>query len=97
MEPTPTPRRKSGADTNFRQEAPEIHVSPQCTARRVRKNIPFETGLRLRMQAMLEERESLLEEVRQLRAAVQIYSAVAQRLQSDYRCAAPAAMPLRAA
>jgi len=71
-------------------------TTAKYAARRVRKSIPFEAGLRLQVQAMLEERENLLEEVRQLRAAVQIYSAVAQRLQHDYR-PVPAALPLRAA
>ena len=65
-------------------------VPVKCAARRVRKSIPFEHGLRLQIQAMLEEREGLLEEVRQLRAAVHIYSAVAEKLQGG-------SFPLRAA
>ncbi len=41
----------------------------------------FEEGLRLRIGALLEERDALDEEVRQLRAAVQIYTEVVRRLQ----------------
>jgi len=49
----------------------------------VRKNHrdTFKQGLRLRIGALLEERDALDEEVRQLRAAVQIYSEVVRRLE----------------
>jgi hypothetical protein len=47
---------------------------------------------------MLEERNTLLEEVRQLRAAVHIYCELADRLQGDARpVPAEAQFPLRAA
>ncbi|MEO8368801.1 MAG: hypothetical protein ABI806_06350 [Candidatus Solibacter sp.] len=47
-----------------------------------RKNrIAFEDILRLRIGALVEERDALDEEVRQLRAAVQIYSEVVRRLE----------------
>ena len=49
----------------------------------------FEDGLRLSIGALLRERDALDEEVRQLRAAVQIYSEVVRRLQvAGRRCAA---------
>ena len=43
----------------------------------------FEDGLRLRIGALLTERETLLEEIRQLRAAVHIYTEVVRRIQGD--------------
>jgi len=49
---------------------------------RPRKNrIAFEDMLRLRIGALIEERDALDEEVRQLRAAVQIYTEVVRRLE----------------
>jgi hypothetical protein len=43
----------------------------------------FESGLRLRIGALLKERDTLQEEVRQLRAAVKIYTAVVRRLRAQ--------------
>jgi hypothetical protein len=58
-------------------------AAPPATpnARSRRNRVSFEGGLRLRIGALIEERDSLQEEVRQLRAAVQIYTEVARRLQ----------------
>ena len=51
-------------------------------ATRPRKNrIAFEDLLRLRIGQLIEERDALDEEVRQLRAAVQIYTEVLRRLE----------------
>jgi hypothetical protein len=43
----------------------------------------FEGGLRLRVGALLQERDALHEEVRQLRAAVRLYTEVVRRLQGE--------------
>jgi hypothetical protein len=43
----------------------------------------FEDGLNLRIGALVQERDELEEEIRQLRAAVQIYSEIVRRLQVD--------------
>ena len=51
------------------------------TFRSPRNNVPTEGPLRLRFDAILQERDALHEEVRQLRAAVQIYTEVVRRLQ----------------
>jgi hypothetical protein len=52
------------------------------SASRPRTNrIAFEDVLRLRIGALIEERDALDEEVRQLRAAVQIYTEVVRRLE----------------
>jgi hypothetical protein len=56
-------------------------VATTPNARSRRNRVTFESGLRLRIGALLEERDALQEEVRQLRAAVQIYTEVARRLQ----------------
>ena len=48
-----------------------------------RRRASFEEGLRLHIGALLAEREALEEEVRQLRAAVHIYTEVARRLERD--------------
>ena len=42
--------------------------------------VPFESGMRLHIDALIQERDALEEEVRQLRAAVQIYTEIARRL-----------------
>jgi hypothetical protein len=47
-----------------------------------KRRVTFEEGLRLRIGALLTEREILQEEVRQLRAAVHIYSEVLRRLEA---------------
>lgn len=49
----------------------------------------FEDGLSLRIGTLVQERDELEEEIRQLRAAVQIYSEVVRRLQvnSEQRAA----------
>ena len=47
------------------------------------KRASFEEGLRIRIGALLSEREILLEEVRQLRAAVDVYSEVVRRLELE--------------
>jgi hypothetical protein len=63
-----------------------------ATAAKVRSSgnvVPFETGLHPRIGALLQERDALYEEVRQLRAAVQIYREVVQRLQSAARTSRP--------
>jgi hypothetical protein len=60
------------------------HTSAAAATNRPRaKRASFEEGLRLRIGALLTEREVLMEEVRQLRAAVEIYSEVARRLQAQ--------------
>ncbi len=41
----------------------------------------FEDGLNLRIGALVQERDELEEEIRQLRAAVQIYSEIVRRLE----------------
>lgn len=51
------------------------------TVRPRKDRIAFEDILRLRIGALIEERDALDEEVRQLRAAVQIYSEVVRRLE----------------
>lgn len=56
-----------------------LTTAPDTRSRRNR--VSFESGLHLRIDALLEERDALQEEVRQLRAAVQIYSEIARRLQ----------------
>jgi len=43
----------------------------------------LEDGLPLRIGTVREERDALYEEVRQLRAAVQLYTEVVRRLQID--------------
>lgn len=48
-----------------------------------RRRVSFEEGLRLRIGDLLAERETLEEEVRQLRAAVHIYTEVVRRLEGD--------------
>jgi len=48
-----------------------------------RKRASFESGMRLRIGALIQERDTLDEEVRQLRAAVQIYSEVVRRLEGN--------------
>jgi hypothetical protein len=44
----------------------------------------FEDGLGLRVRALVQERDALEEEIRQLRAAVQIYSEIVRRLQINH-------------
>ena len=52
------------------------------TASRPAKNrTSFEDGLSLRIGALVQERDELEEEIRQLRAAVQIYSEIVRHLQ----------------
>ena len=48
-----------------------------------RNRASFEGGLRLRVGTLLQERDALLEEVQQLRAAVQLYTEVVRRLQLE--------------
>jgi hypothetical protein len=43
----------------------------------------FEEGLRIQLRALLAERDDLQEEVRQLRATVQIYEEIVRRLESS--------------
>jgi hypothetical protein len=50
-------------------------------SRSTRKRTSFEEGLRIRIGSLLSEREALMEEVRQLRAAVDIYAEVVRRLE----------------
>ena len=50
-------------------------------SRTPRNRASFEGGLRLRVGALLQERDALLEEVQQLRAAVQLYTEVVRRLE----------------
>ena len=52
-------------------------------SRTPRNRASFEGGLRLRVGALLQERDELLEEVQQLRAAVQLYTEVVRRLQVE--------------
>ena len=53
----------------------------EITFRARRADVTFEERLRQRLGALLHERETLDEEVKQLRAAVQIYAEVVRRLQ----------------
>ena len=50
-------------------------------SRSPRNRAEFEDGLPLRIGALRRERDALNEEVRQLRAAVQLYTEVVRRLQ----------------
>jgi hypothetical protein len=52
-------------------------------SRSPRNRTAFEDGLPLHIAALLQERDALYEEVRQLRAAVQLYTEVVRRLQID--------------
>jgi hypothetical protein len=61
----------------MKQATASTASKPRSTAKRA----TFEEGLRLRIGALLTEREALLEEVRQLRAAVHIYTEVVRRLE----------------
>jgi len=63
-----------------------IHLIP----RPANKHLSIDEGLRLRIQTLLTERETLQEEVRQLSAAVAIYREVVRRMESGQE-------PLRAA
>ena len=56
-------------------------------SRTPRNRAAFEDGLPLRIGALRQERDALDEEVRQLRAAVQLYTEVLRRLQIDSRVA----------
>jgi hypothetical protein len=47
-----------------------------------RKHVPFQDGLRIQLRSLLVEREDLREEIRQLRASVQIYAEIVRRLES---------------
>ena len=58
-----------------------IAASSTSTPRSRKNRIAFEDLLRLRIGALIEERDALDEEVRQLRAAVQIYTEVLRRLE----------------
>ena len=55
------------------------HASP--ASRPSENRASFEDGLSLRIGALVQERDELEEEIRQLRAAVQIYSEIVRRLQ----------------
>ena len=52
-------------------------------SRSPKNRVAFEDGLRLHIGALLQECDALNEEVRQLRAAVQLYTEVVRRLQVD--------------
>jgi hypothetical protein len=54
-------------------------------SRSPRNRAAFEDGLPLHIGALLQERDALCEEVRQLRAAVQLYTEVVRRLQLNSR------------
>jgi len=56
-------------------------ASLAATSHSPKKRASFEEGMRLRIGALLDERDQLQEEVRQLRAAVLIYTEVVRRLQ----------------
>jgi len=58
-----------------------LSIAATSTLRPRKNRIAFEDVLRLRIGALIEERDALDEEVRQLRAAVQIYSEVVRRLE----------------
>jgi hypothetical protein len=51
------------------------------------KNVTFEEGLRLQIRLLLDERDDMVEEIRQLRASVQIYAEIARRLEAQERAA----------
>ena len=52
-------------------------------SRSPRNRAAFEDGLPLHIGALLQERDALDEEIRQLRAAVQLYTEIVRRLQID--------------
>jgi hypothetical protein len=52
-------------------------------SRTPRNRASFEGGLRLHFRGLLKERDALLEEVQQLRAAVQLYTEVLRRLETE--------------
>jgi hypothetical protein len=54
-------------------------------SRSPRNRATIEDGLPLSIKALRQERDALCEEVRQLRAAVQLYTEVARRLQINSR------------
>jgi hypothetical protein len=58
-------------------------IAANCTSRvrTARKPASIEDGLRIQLRNLLEEREFLREEVRQLRASVQLYAEVVRRLE----------------
>ena len=58
-------------------------ATPASRPRSRRNRTAFEDGLPLHIGALLQERDALSEEVRQLRAAVQLYTEVVRRLQVD--------------
>jgi len=58
-----------------------LGITATSTPRTRKNRIAFEDILRLRIGALIEERDALDEEVRQLRAAVQIYTEVLRRLE----------------
>ncbi len=58
-------------------------IAAASTSRPRRNRIAFEDILRLQIGALIEERDELDEEVRQLRAAVQIYTEVLRRLEDS--------------
>ena len=66
-----------------------MHLVPG--RRTVSKHIRFHDGLRRHIDSLVDEREQLREEVRQLSASLQIYAEIVRRLQ------AVAKPPLRAA
>ena len=58
-------------------------ATPASRPRSRRNRTAFEDGLPLHIGVLLQERDALSEEVRQLRAAVQLYTEVVRRLQVD--------------
>jgi hypothetical protein len=52
-------------------------------------NIAFGEGLRLHMRALSAERDALEEEVRQLRACIQIYAEIVRRLETGLALSDP--------
>lgn len=63
----------------------------------IRKSVSFERGLQTRIANLKQERELLEEEVRQLRAAVQVYTEVARRLSATTGVPDTSHIPLLAA
>ena len=51
------------------------------------RNISFEEGWRIHIRALLDERDELQEEIRQLHATVKIYEEIVRRLNSEGRAA----------
>ena len=52
-----------------------------------RGEISIDEGWRIHVHTLLSERDDMLEEIRQLRASLQIYAEIVRRLESEARAA----------